>query len=103
MSLRHFLTPTPQKPRRGRPLPPQQARLVSFHWLLALILTANASLSALGAEALHAGFLYDEFNLTLAPGNRTEAAGPFFYSEHKETQRIWAVPPLLRSEERRVG
>jgi len=48
-----------------------------------------------GAGSLHAGFLYDEFNLTLAPGHRTEALGPFFYSEQKETQRIWAVPPLL--------
>ena len=60
-----------------------------------MILMTSASLSAIGAEALHAGFLYDEFNLTLAPGNRTEAVGPFFYSEQKETQRIWAVPPLL--------
>ena len=37
----------------------------------------------------------DEFNLTLAPGHRTEALGPFFYSQQKETQRIWAVPPVL--------
>ena len=51
--------------------------------------------SAFGSDALHAGFLFDEFNLTLAPGHRTEAVGPFFYSEQKETQRIWAVPPLL--------
>ena len=39
--------------------------------------------------------MFDEFDLTLAPGHRTEALGPFFYSEQKETQRIWAVPPLL--------
>jgi len=40
------------------------------------------------------GPLYDEFSLTLAPGKRTEAAGPFFYSEEKESQRQIAVPPL---------
>ncbi|HWH68918.1 MAG TPA: hypothetical protein VNT26_06005, partial [Candidatus Sulfotelmatobacter sp.] len=42
-----------------------------------------------------AGPLYDEFNLTLTPGHRTEAAGPFYYREQQETQRTWAVPPLL--------
>jgi hypothetical protein len=56
---------------------------------------ASVSPSAFGSDALHAGFLYDEFNLTLAPGRQTEALGPFFYSQEKETQRIWAVPPLL--------
>jgi hypothetical protein len=47
------------------------------------------------AESPPAGPLFDEFDLTLAPGHRTEALGPFFYSEQQETQRIWAVPPLL--------
>src|ERR1019366_641906 len=44
-----------------------------------------------------AGPLFDEFDLTLASGHRTEAAGPFFYSEERETQRTWAVPPLFSS------
>jgi hypothetical protein len=51
------------------------------------------------ADALHAGPLFDEFNLTLAPGHRTEAAGPFFYSEEQETERTWAIPPLLSHSE----
>jgi hypothetical protein len=63
-----------------------------FLWLG---LAGTATLAAEAASAAHAGFLYDEFNLTLAPGHRTEALGPFYYSEQKETQRIWAVPPLL--------
>src|SRR4051794_29444712 len=46
-------------------------------------------------EPVHAGFLYDNFELTLAPGRRTEAAGPFFYSEQKDTQHTWAIPPLF--------
>ena len=44
---------------------------------------------------LEAGPLYDEFKLTLALGHRTEAAGPFFYTEQQESQNTWAVPPLL--------
>jgi hypothetical protein len=47
------------------------------------------------AESPHAGLLFDEFDLTLTLGHRKEAAGPFYYSERQETQRIWAVPPLL--------
>jgi hypothetical protein len=42
-----------------------------------------------------AGPLFDEFDLTLDAGRRTEAAGPLFYSQHRDLERIWAVPPLL--------
>src|SRR5262249_27107444 len=34
-------------------------------------------------------------DLTLEPGRRTEAAGPFFYSQEKESQKLWAVPPFF--------
>jgi len=68
------------------------AGCVVFLWLS---LAGTAALAAEQDSAAHAGFLYDEFKLTLAPGHRTEALGPFYYSEQKETQRIWAVPPLL--------
>src|SRR5437879_5218937 len=43
----------------------------------------------------HAGPLFDQFRLTLDSGHRTELIGPLFYYEQKDTQRIWAVPPLL--------
>jgi hypothetical protein len=43
----------------------------------------------------HAGPLYDDFNLTLDPGRRAEAAGPLFYIEQKETLHTWALPPLM--------
>jgi len=62
-------------------------------WGLGLAL--SVPLSALARDGPPAGPLFDEFDLTLAPGQRTEALGPFFYSEEEETQRIWAVPPLL--------
>src|SRR5215469_494977 len=51
---------------------------------------------ARGADWLHAGPLYDNFQLTLDSGQRTEALGPLFYSEEKDdTQRTWALPPLF--------
>jgi hypothetical protein len=46
-------------------------------------------------DDLHAGPLFDKFDLTLAPGRRSEAAGPFYFSEQQDTQRIWGVPPLF--------
>ncbi len=95
MSFTHYLTFTPLASRRDAFVPPQRARLAACLWLLTLVLAASVPSRALGSEVLHAGFLYDEFNLTLAPGHRTEALGPFFYSQQKETQRIWAVPPVL--------
>jgi hypothetical protein len=42
-----------------------------------------------------AGPLFQEFKLTLDSGTRTEAVGPFWYNEHKETQHTWAIPPIL--------
>jgi hypothetical protein len=43
----------------------------------------------------HLGPLYDQFKLTLDAGQRTEALGPLFYFEQKDTQRTWALPPLF--------
>ena len=42
-----------------------------------------------------AGFIYHEFDLTLEPGHRTEAAGPLFYSEEKEVEQTVAFPPFV--------
>ena len=43
-----------------------------------------------------AGFLFDQFPLTLSLGQRTEALGPFFYSEtNSDGRETWAVPPLI--------
>ncbi|MBA4150415.1 MAG: hypothetical protein H0X66_20075 [Verrucomicrobia bacterium] len=41
------------------------------------------------------GPFYDQFPLTLSRGERTEAAGPFYIFEQRETQQLWAVPPLF--------
>src|SRR5260221_9286451 len=60
--------------------------------LLSLLAIAHV---APAADFLSAGPAYHEFYLTLTPGQRTEAAGPLFYKERAETQRTWAVPPLV--------
>jgi hypothetical protein len=51
---------------------------------------------AAGAEdGFRAGPIFDEFALTLDPGHRTEALGPFFYAQWQESATTWAIPPLL--------
>ena len=65
--------------------------------ILLLLLAALGPRNALAFDLLHAGFLYDQFDLTLAQGHREEAIGPFFYNEQKETQKTWAIPPLISS------
>ncbi len=46
------------------------------------------------SDWMHAGFLYDDFKLTLEPGHRVEALGPLFYSQQSETETTWGLPPL---------
>jgi hypothetical protein len=64
--------------------------------LVALIaLFACGPARAGAADSLDAGPLFDEFQLTLAPGHRMEAAGPLFYEEQQESLHTWALPPLF--------
>jgi hypothetical protein len=46
-------------------------------------------------EGLHAGLFFDHFSLTLDAGQRTEAAGPFYYSQQKNSETTWALPPFF--------
>jgi hypothetical protein len=62
-------------------------------WRLAVALSLCSS--AVGRDAPSIGPLFDEFDLTLEVGHRTEALGPFFYSETQDTQRTWAIPPFF--------
>ena len=55
----------------------------------------GAALPGRAAEGISAGPLYQEFRLTLAPGTRTEALGPFFQLEHQEETSQWAIPPFF--------
>lgn len=56
---------------------------------LALALAGPAS-----AEPL-AGPLFAHYRLTLEPGERTEAFGPFWIEQRRETEELVALPPLF--------
>jgi len=60
-------------------------------WWMAL----NFSLAALAADNFVAGPLFSQFSLTLDTGHRTEAVGPFFYNQEKDSEKTWALPPLF--------
>jgi hypothetical protein len=70
-------------------------RLLVLTVLVCIALAATGSQRALASDLWNIGPLFDEFDLTLALGHRTEAMGPFFYSEEQDTQHTWAVPPLF--------
>ena len=55
-----------------------------IHWVSAQ--TTNSAVAA--------GFLFDHFKLTLEDGERTEAAGPFYFSESTEDGQTRAFPPF---------
>lgn len=72
------------------------------------LLTISVTLGLAGGATLRAdaddtdasfGPLLHEFKLTLDLGERTEAVGPFFYSqeiqETNDITRMWALPPLF--------
>jgi hypothetical protein len=52
-------------------------------------------LSVFAEGDFHAGFLFDDFKLTLTEGHRTEALGPLFYEQQSDLGLTWAVPPLF--------
>jgi hypothetical protein len=64
--------------------------------LLGLFLFFPGSVDGAGSSL---GPLFQEFTLTLDPGHRIEAAGPFYYQqeivEDDDVTRLWAVPPIL--------
>ena len=46
-------------------------------------------------DGIHIGLLYDHFPLTLDAGQRTEAVGPLFYEQQKDSEKTWAFPPFF--------
>ena len=62
--------------------------------LAGVIIRANSAL----AEGASAGFFFDQFNLTLEDGLRTEAAGPFYYTQTNSTGTLLAYPPFFSRE-----
>ena len=68
---------------------------------LVFALVAGACLCSFRkAGAGEYGFILDRFQLTLEDGWRTEAAGPFYYSQHNEPGTTWAVPPFFSCDKK---
>jgi len=63
--------------------------------VLFLILIFGFSMVGFAEDEFHAGLLYDQFPLTLDSGRRTEAIGPLFYDQQKESEKTWAFPPFF--------
>ena len=64
-------------------------------WICSWLLAANFPFGAFAADNFVAGPLFSQFTLTLDNGHRTEIMGPFFYDQAKDSEKIWAVPPLF--------
>jgi len=68
---------------------------LNYGVLLGIVCAFGTAAEVTARDPLSAGPLFDEFELTLSPGYRTEVLGPFFYDQLSETQSTWALPPLL--------
>jgi hypothetical protein len=68
-----------------------------FLWycLLASCLLAPAFADAQADDIFEDGPIFSKFRLTLTPGWREEAAGPFFYEQEISGQTQWALPPFF--------
>jgi hypothetical protein len=64
--------------------------LAAFYFSPALALAVE--------ESSGFGPAFDRFKLTLEDGYRTEIAGPFYYSQQKDTENIFAFPPFFSSD-----
>lgn len=61
-------------------------------WLIQGVAAQTATKADVGWSA---GFFAQDFDLTLQPGHRFEAGGPFYYQERNEDELTVAVPPLI--------
>ncbi len=77
----------------------------SWHaWQILLIavafsFSANAQNSSTNAQnEFVAGPIFSKFPLTIGDGWRTEIAGPFFYKQRDDSEKLWALPPFFSHE-----
>lgn len=63
-----------------------------------LVLAIASPAVAWAQDDVSAGPVFSRFSLALDSGFRTEAAGPFFYHQQRESETTWAVPPLLSDD-----
>ena len=62
---------------------------------LAGCFAALSLFSSSGGDVFNSGFLYDQFELTLESGTRTEVMGPLYYNQDGEEARTWGFPPFF--------
>lgn len=70
-------------------------RIDRYLVVLVITLLSGAPFRCCGGDDLSAGFLFDEFALTLASGKRTEIFGPFYSDQFSDTARERRWTPLL--------
>src|SRR5215475_4884283 len=93
------LIQVPQKSTSMLTLPKSGQKSPYKALTLTLTLTALFLLSVNAiAGNFSAGFLYDQFPLTIGDGQRTEILGPFYYHELDESNRTIAFPPFFSRE-----
>ena len=64
-------------------------------WLLPILALQILCRPAVAEETNSFGFIFDRFQLTWEAGSRTEAAGPFYYSQQTEDESTRAFPPFF--------
>ena len=62
-------------------------------WTFFCIVIAGLVAPAIGAET-NIGPAFSHYALTLEPGERTEAAGPFYYEQQRDTEHTIGFPPF---------
>src|SRR5690349_18969718 len=82
---------------RFRPLRVARKALVHLGVLCALATLSLGAFQCPAAGETDLGPLFDEFQLTLKTGTRSEAVGPLFYDEESGAQSGWALPPIFSS------
>lgn len=76
-------------------MPNRVNRQRHFLSLAVTMLLASNAWAGSGAHDLDFGPLLARFPLTLNEGERTEALGPLFYSDQREAEKTFALPPLF--------
>ena len=66
---------------------------------MAFVIGLAFAVSAAEEKWDSAGFAFDHFSLTLEAGWRTEAAGPFYYSQQSGSEKTWALPPFFSCDQ----
>lgn len=79
-----------------------KSRLETLNKALSITITFVAFFLSGGStlgDVFSIGPLFDKFPLTIGDGQRKEIFGPFYYSQHNDSEKIWAFPPFFSHQE----